>query len=177
MHEVSPLRLDFGAVCAKDHLMPTPLQRARAVLFLGTTNARASILAECILSATNRGAWRAYSAGSHPAATLNPHLLDFLARHDYPATGLRPKSWDEFAGEGAPALDIVITLSNDLIGVVCPVFWTGRPTSSHWPLPDDGSLEAIRAILLRRIEALSDLALDELDVVTLQMRLDAIGRS
>ena len=158
-----------------------------AVLFLGTANAARSILAEAMLARLGRGAFRAYSAGSRPSGRIDAAALDFLTGRGYATDGLRSKSWDEFAGEGAPALDIVITLENRLIGEVCPVFWTGRPVSSHWPLPEEDGpeedgpeekgIEGAHAILNRRIAALVALPFADLDAISLQMRLDAIGRS
>ncbi len=148
-----------------------------AVLFLGTANATRSILAEAMLAHLGQGTLRAYSAGSRPSGRLDPATLDFLTGHGYATQGLRSKSWDEFAGEDAPALDIVITLENSLIGEVCPVFWTGRPVSSHWPLPEEGGIEAAHAILKRRIAALVALPFADFDAIALQMRLDTIGRS
>lgn len=154
----------------------------RTVLFLGTANRARSILAEATLAHLGRGAFRAYSAGSRPSGRIDAAALEFLTGRGYATDGLRSKSWDEFAGEGAPALDIVITLENRLIGEVCPVFWTGRPVSSHWPLPEedgpeDGWLEDAHAILKRRIAALVALPFADIDAISLQMRLDAIGRS
>jgi protein-tyrosine-phosphatase len=153
--------------------MATP----RAVLFLGTANAARSILAECILTRLGNGGFRAHSAGSHPAGVVAAEILTYLRKHEYSVEGLRSKTWDEFAGEDAPTLDIVITLSNSLIGAVCPVFWTGRPATSHWPLPDGDDLDRIHDILERRIAALVALPVAEFDAMTLQMKLDAIGRS
>ena len=147
-----------------------------AILFLGIENARISLLAEAILGYKGEARFRAYSAGSHPAAAPEADLIAFLAQHDYRTQHMRTKSWDEFAGEGAPALDVVVTLHNRLIGEICPVFWTGRPVSSHWPMPENSMLDECHAILSRRISALVALPLGELDAVTLQMRLDAIGR-
>lgn len=154
----------------------------RTVLFLGTANAARSILAEAMLAHSGQGTFRAYSAGSRPSGCLDHATLDFLAGLGYATARLRSKSWDEFAGEGAPALDIVITLENSLIGEVCPVFWTGQPVSSHWPLPEgkgsrESALEGAHAILKRRIAALVALPFADLDTIALQIRLDKIGRS
>jgi len=156
--------------------IPKAPQRRRAVLFLGTSNTGRSILAEAMLTRLGEGAFRAYSAGSHPAPALDPAILAYLTQQRYPTELLRPKSWDEFAGEDAPALDIVVTLSNSLIGEVCPVFWTGRPTTTHWPLREDAPLDVIHDALARRIAALIELPFDSVDAMGLQMKLDAIGR-
>ena len=148
-----------------------------SVLFLGLENARASVLAESMLRQMGGGAFRAHSAGSRPSGSIDPDTLAFLKDHGYPCEGLRSKSWDEFADDGAPALDIVVTLSNRLIGEICPVFWTGRPVTTHWPLPENAGLDEMEPILARRIGALTAPPLGEFDAIQQQMRLDAIDRS
>lgn len=153
------------------------MAKLSSVLFLGLENTRASILAESMLRQRGSGVFRAYSAGSRPSGSIDPDTLTFLKARGYPCDGLRSKSWDEFADDGAPALDVVVTLSDRLIGEICPVFWTGRPVTTHWPLPDDASLDDMEIILARRIGALTTLPLGELDAIQQQMRLDAIGRS
>ena len=72
------------------------------VLFLCTGNSARSILAESILRKEGKGRFRAFSAGSHPKAAVNPFALKVLESYKYPTNDLRSKSWDEFAAPGAP---------------------------------------------------------------------------
>jgi protein-tyrosine-phosphatase len=100
---------------------------------------------------------------------------------------LRSKSWDEFARDGAPQLDFVFTVCDDAANEVCPV-WPGQPMTAHWGIPDpaaaDGNdaerrlafAEAYRMLNLR-ISTFVSLPLASLDRLTLQKRLDDIGRS
>jgi arsenate reductase len=105
------------------------------VLFLCTGNSCRSILAEGILNRIGGGRFRAYSAGSHPAGEVHPMALEVLHRFDHSTEDLRSKSWEEFAADGAPAMDFVVTVCDQAAGEVCPV-WPGAPMAAHWGFPD-----------------------------------------
>ena len=161
--------------------MPTkPLN----VLFLCTGNSARSILAEAILNREGDGRFRAFSAGSNPAGTVNPWAIHTLGKLGYRADSYRSKSWNEFA-EG-PHFDLIFTVCDSAAAETCPV-WPGRPVSAHWGIPDpaavDGSdaekaaafLDAFR-MLKRRIDLLLALPADSLEDVALRERLQAIGQ-
>ncbi len=156
------------------------------VLFLCTGNTARSILAEGILRKDGAGRFRAYSAGSAPKGVVNPFSLKVLEAHGYPADGYRSKSWDEFAGAGAPEMDFIFTVCDSAAGEACPV-WPGHPASAHWGIEDpaavEGSVvekerafnEAFR-LMRNRIAVFTALPFDSLDTLSLQTRLNAIGR-
>jgi protein-tyrosine-phosphatase len=156
------------------------------VLFLCTGNSARSIMAECALNRHGRGRFEAHSAGSHPTGRVHPVALALLERYNYATAQLRSKSWDEFATPGAPPLDFVFTVCDNAAGEVCPA-WPGQPMTAHWGVedpaafvgPEDKQLRLFRDIyfqLERRIQIFVNLPIRALDKLSLQRRLDEIGK-
>lgn len=92
-------------------------------------------MAEVLLNHLGEGRYRAFSAGSRPAAGPNPMALEVLSGRGLPSEGLRSKSWDEFSGPGAAEMDIVITICDSAAAEACPA-WPGHPVQVHWGFPD-----------------------------------------
>lgn len=166
--------------------MNTATQRPYNVLFLCTGNSARSILAEVLLNQMGRGRFRAYSAGSTPTGRVNPYARDLLQKNRLPTEGLASKSWNIFADPQAPQMDFVFTVCDNAAGEVCPV-WPGQPMTAHWGVEDPAGVEGtdaekakafVRAYtqLSQRIGIFVNLPMDKLDHLTLQKRLDAIGR-
>jgi len=112
--------------------MTSPQQN---ILFLCTGNSCRSVMAEALLAGLGEGRFAAFSAGSHPAGTVNPFTLDLLAARGHETAHLRSKSWDAFSEPDAPRMDMIITVCDNAAGEVCPV-WPGDPAGAHWPFPD-----------------------------------------
>jgi len=159
----------------------------RRVLFLCTGNSARSLLAECMLNRWGWGRFEAYSAGSYPKPAPHPIALKLLRELDYETGGLRCKSWDEFAAEGAPQLHFVFTVCDNAAGEQCPI-WPGRPITAHWGVEDPANatgteeqqLRVFRKVygeLENRIKIFTSLPFDQLDRLSLQKRLDAIGKT
>jgi protein-tyrosine-phosphatase len=157
------------------------------VLFLCTGNSARSIMAEAILSRFGAGKFNAFSAGSHPKGEVHPEALALLARLNFKPGSFRSKSWDEFATAGAPALDFVFTVCDNAAGEVCPA-WPGQPMTAHWGVPDPAAVagrqvDVARAFanaygaLNNRIAIFVKQPFEGLDRLSLQSRLDSIGRT
>jgi arsenate reductase len=156
------------------------------VLFLCTGNSARSIMAEAVLNMLGAGRFRAFSAGSHPSGAVQPLAAELAQSMGYPAEKMRSKSWDEFAVDGAPEMDMVITVCDNAAGEACPV-WLGHPALAHWGVPDPAAVEgdedtrrrafvAAYATLRRRIELLLALPMEKLDRLTAQASLREIGQ-
>ena len=154
-------------------------------LFLCTGNSARSQMAEALLNHLGKGRFRAYSAGSHPAATVQPLTAELIAGLGLPAGQLRTKSWDEFDVPGAPVMDFVITVCDSAAGEACP-YWPGTPMTAHWGFPDpshvEGDDEARRNAFAKTAQAIShrlrlflSLPMDKLDQLSLQRELRSIG--
>jgi protein-tyrosine-phosphatase len=157
------------------------------VLFLCTGNSARSVMAEAILNRFGEGKFVAYSAGSMPKGEVHPETLALLKRLNYDTSGFRSKSWDEFAKQDSPPLDFVFTVCDNAAGEVCPI-WPGQPMTAHWGVPDPAaatgsSVEIARVFanaygaLQNRIAIFVNLPFEGLDRLSLQARLDNIGRA
>jgi arsenate reductase len=157
------------------------------VLFLCTGNSARSIMAEAILNKKGRPNFIAYSAGSHATGRVHPQALRQLEIAHLPADGARSKNWDEFAKPGAPDLHFVFTVCDNAAKEVCPI-WPGQPMTAHWGVPDPAAASGNDAqialafadafrMLRHRIEIFVNLPVDKLDRLTLQRRLDEIGKT
>jgi protein-tyrosine-phosphatase len=157
------------------------------VLFLCTGNSARSIMAEAILNSLGKPQFKAFSAGSHPAGSVNPLALALLEKNRLPKEGLRSKDWSEFSRPGAPFMHFVFTVCDQAAGEPCPV-WPGQPVTAHWGVHDpaavQGSDENKRksflkayAELYRRISLFIDLPFDTLNKLALKEKLDEIGHA
>ncbi|GGA32425.1 protein-tyrosine-phosphatase [Dyella nitratireducens] len=166
------------------HCLETTMHPCR-VLFICTGNSARSILSEATLNRLGKGRFEAYSAGSQPTGKVNPHAIDQLKAAGIPIDNLSSKSWDRFVGDGAPALDIVITVCDSAASEPCPVLF-GDFVRSHWGLPDPAAVkgdpatiaaafEHAHALITTRLLALLNLPVETLSKEALQQALDRIG--
>jgi arsenate reductase len=160
-------------------------ERTWNVLFLCTGNSARSIMAEVMLNHLGKGRFRAHSAGSNPSGKVNPFSIETMQGMGLATSGLRSKSWDEFAAPGAPPIDFIFTVCDNAAGEACPI-WPGKPVTAHWGVPDPAAAEGTDAqkraafhdaatLLRRRIEIFVALPLEKIDAPSLRTRLREIG--
>jgi arsenate reductase len=164
------------------------------VLILCTHNSARSVLSEGMLNHLARKLGKdvqAHSAGSAPSGRINPFAIEALDNVGIDTGSYRSKSWDEFSRDGAPPLDIVITVCDSAAAEQCPVFFGGaggQPVKVHWGYPDPSNAEGgdagkrrafeltRQAVGYRMLQLLA-LPLETLDRKALQAALAEIGKS
>jgi protein-tyrosine-phosphatase/DNA-binding HxlR family transcriptional regulator len=140
------LRLVSGAL---DPLSGPPSRAARRVLFVCTANSARSHLAAALWRQAS--AIPAASAGTHPAAAIDPGTIDAAQRHQLPLRRLRPRHIGE------------VRRDDDLVITVCDLAHEELPglAAVHWSVPDPVSagdpatFDAVLAELVRRVGLLS----------------------
>jgi arsenate reductase (thioredoxin) len=161
--------------------MSTAPRRELRVLFLCTGNSARSQMAEALLNWKGQGRFHAESAGSRPAAQVNPHAIDTLREWGVPWNGHPHRGLDGLERE---PWDFVITVC-DRAKESCPYF-PGQPMLAHWGMPDpadvSGDDQQVRTafrnaflLLSRRIELLLALPVASLERMALEARVRAIG--
>lgn len=164
------------------------------VLILCTHNSARSVLSEGMLNhlAGKLGKdVQAHSAGSAPSGRINPFAIEALNNVGIDTGSYRSKSWDEFSRDGAPPLDIIITVCDSAAAEQCPVFFGGtggQPVKVHWGYPDPSNAEGgdagkrrafeltRQAVGYRMLQLLA-LPLATMDRTALRDALADIGRS
>ncbi|MEE2043343.1 arsenate reductase ArsC [Nocardiopsis tropica] len=122
-----------------------------SVLFVCVHNAGRSQLAAAGLRHRSGGRIEVRSAGSAPADSLNPAVVEAMAEVGVDITGQRPRV---LTPEAVEASDVCVTMG---CGDACPFFPGKRYLD--WDLPDPAGrgVEAVRPIrdeIRRRVEAL-----------------------
>ena len=153
------------------------------VLVLCTGNSARSILLEAILDADQR--ITSFSAGSTPTGRVNPGSLRLSSRHNYDFSKYTSKSWDEFAGDDAPHMDVVITVCGNARDETCP-YWPGAPLRGHWGVEDpadatgseaaiDAEFEIAYDILNQRAQAFLAKPIETMEQADLQTLLNDVS--
>ena len=134
---------------ALDSLAAPTARAALRVLFVCTANSARSHLAAAL--------WRrasnvpAVSAGTHPAAAIDPGAIAAAERHRLPLPRLRPRHLSDVRQDG----DLVITvcdLAHEELGETLAVHWSVPDPA---PTGDPGSFDAALAQLADRVGRLA----------------------
>jgi arsenate reductase (thioredoxin) len=166
----------------EESVMTTPLK----VLFICKGNHARSIMAEAITTKLAPQKVQAFSAGSQPQEAINPFAVRLLTAQHHDISGLRTKSWLDFAKPDAPPMDFVFTLSETAANEPAPA-WPGAPVTALWTLPDpaeavgDDAQKALAfadayRMLHNRIAIFTNLPMATLEGMALKHRLDTIGK-
>lgn len=110
------------------------------VLILSAGNSGRSIMAEALFNKLGKGRFNAYSAGIHPTGQVDPFAIEQIRKLDYPTDKLRSKSWNEFSAPGAPKMDFVIAICDDMANEDCPV-WPGDSITMCWEFEDPAAVQ------------------------------------
>ncbi len=157
------------------------------VLFLCTGNSARSVLAEALLNHLGKTHFKAFSAGSQPKRQVHPTAIKVLQEKGISTDHFRSKSWDEFAVDSAPNMDVVITVCDNAAAEVCPV-WPTHPIVAHWRISDPaavrGSEDDVHNAFLQAyatisgcIHAMIETMMDESDNISLRDRLHSLDPS
>jgi ArsR family transcriptional regulator, arsenate/arsenite/antimonite-responsive transcriptional repressor / arsenate reductase (thioredoxin) len=131
-----------------DSLAPRPARAALRVLFVCTANSARSHLAAAL--------WRqasnlpAVSAGTHPAAAIDPGAIAAAGRHSLPLPRLRPRHISDVRRDG----DLVVTvcdLAHEELAEAAAVHWS---IPDPVPAGDPDSFDAALAQLADRVRRL-----------------------
>jgi len=158
------------------------VQAARLrILILCTGNSARSQIAEALLALRGAGRFEVASAGSKPAARVNPYAIEALAEAGIPWEGKLPRGLE---GVERERWDFVITVC-DRAKEACPIF-PGTPVMAHWGMPDPAEATGSEAekrqafrdtfvTLNRRIDLLLALPVEKLERLALEREVRAIG--
>ena len=116
------------------------------MLFVCTANSARSHLAAALWCQAS--SIPAASAGTHPAAAIDPGAIAAAGRHRLPLPRLRPRHISEVWRDG----DLVITvcdLAHEELGDLAAVHWS---VPDPVPAGDPGSFDAALAELVHRVE-------------------------
>ena len=144
-------------------------------------------MSEALVTILGKGRFKGYSAGSKPAGRVNPFAIEQIKQYDpaYPTTGMRSKSWDEFALPDAPHMDFIVTVCDNAAGETCP-YWPGRPATAHWGYEDPALAEGsdtdkraafakVFAQIEKRMKAFVALPIETMDADAIRQAARKIG--
>ena len=150
-----------------------PGRQVRNLLFVGHANAGPSLMAEAILRHSAGAAFEVFSAGVGSVMPPDTDVMAAIAGRGYDAAALWAKPLRIWQGDGAPRMDVVITLGQRAANL-CPD-WPGGSHTAAWRLAPGLSVAALHDDLAARIAVFAGLgALTPPQQV--QAALDSVAR-
>jgi len=92
-------------------------------------------MAESLLRQLAPGGFEAFSAGGEPAAHVHPLTIAQLSSTIADIDILQPKSWQRFAAEDAPQMDVIVAMCDEADEAHAPNF-PGSPVFCRWTFED-----------------------------------------
>ena len=123
------------------------------VLILCTGNSARSQMAEGLLRAKAGHLYEVVSAGTEPAARVNPLAIEAMREIGIDIGGARPKDVSAFLGR-VPVRHLVI-VCHDADGR-CPSVWPGALSRVHWPIEDPDAFQGDRVSSLAKFREVRD---------------------
>jgi arsenate reductase len=138
-------------------------------------------MAEALMNRKGHGRFVAESAGSHPAARVNPFAIEALRQAGIEWSGRAPRSVDGLVDQ---QWDFVITVC-DRAKESCPIL-PGHPIHAHWGMEDPAEVQGTDAekrqaflvasqLIARRIDLMLALPTEKLERLALEQRRRAIA--
>lgn len=107
------------------------------VLVLCTGNAARSQMAAAFLRRHGGGRFPVYSAGTEPAAAINPLAVEVMRERGIDLSGNRPRHLRRYLGT-VPVHTVIIVC--DSAAKSCPAVWPGARRRLLWPFDDPTAL-------------------------------------
>jgi len=123
------------------------------VLILCTGNSARSQMAEGLLREKAGHLFDVQSAGTEPAAVVNPLAIEAMREVGIDISGARPKDLGIFLGK-SPVRHLII-VCHDADGR-CPTVWPGVISRVHWPVEDPAAFRGESQAALRKFIEIRD---------------------
>jgi arsenate reductase len=120
------------------------------VLILCTGSSARSQMAEGLLRSKAGDSFDVQSAGTEPAAAVNPLAVEAMREVGIDISAHRPKNLGMFLGK--PPVRHLITAWHDAEGR-CPSVWPGVLTRVHWPIEDPAAFRGDQEAALQKFRA------------------------
>jgi arsenate reductase len=113
-------------------------ERGPGVLVLCTGNSARSQMAEAFLRKHGGDRFPVYSAGTEPAAEVNPLTVEVMRERGLDLSGRRPEHLRRYLGT-VPVHTVIIVC--DGAAKSCPAVWPGAQRRLLWPFEDPAGFE------------------------------------